>query len=57
MGLYDVGNKFNAVLIKIRDRVKEEYCSNKKVPLLRIHFEDKDVKEKVDHFLNPLLIK
>lgn len=43
--------------IKIRDRVKEEYCSNKKVPLLRIHFEDKDVKEKIDHFLNPLLIK
>ena len=38
------------------DKIKDEYCIKNNIPLLRIHYKEKNIKEKILEFLDVLII-
>lgn len=39
----------------MRDKIKNDYCANKNIPLLRLKYDlsDQEIKEKIANILNP----
>lgn len=46
------GGEEKLKLTQIRDRIKDSYCKEHKIPLLRIRFDDEDIEEKLNLFIN-----